>query len=63
MVNQGIITRERASRELTGMKFSKVVQQLARENEQLATAIMPLIQAGIVKDQNPDDNTPIDEEN
>jgi capsid protein len=64
MINQGIITRERAARELTGQKFSKVVQQLNRENAQLAEAIQPLIDAGIVKDENPDDTTSNpDEEN
>lgn len=55
LIDQGLITRERATRELTGMKFSKSVQQLVRENEQLAAAMQPLIDAGIVKDENPDD--------
>jgi lambda family phage portal protein len=54
LCDEGWITRERATRELTGMKFSKSVQQLARENEQLAAAMQPLIDAGIVKDENPD---------
>lgn len=54
LIDQGLITRERATRELTGMKFSKSVQQLVRENEQLAAAMQPLIDAGIVKDENPD---------
>jgi len=62
LLDAGLITRERATRELTGMKFSKSVQQLIRENEQLAEAVKPLIDAGIVKDENPDDNTNIDEE-
>lgn len=63
LIDQGLITRERATRELTGMKFSKSVQQLVRENEQLAAAMHPLIDAGIVKDENPDDNiSNIDEE-
>jgi capsid protein len=38
MVNQGFITRDRASRELTGSKYSKNVQKLRRENEELAEA-------------------------
>jgi capsid protein len=62
MMGQGLITRERATRELTGMKFSKVSQQLARENEALAAAIQPLIDAGIVKDENPEDIDTLDEE-
>lgn len=54
LMDEGLITRERATRELTGMKYSKSVRQLNRENEQLAEAIKPLIEAGIVKDENPD---------
>jgi lambda family phage portal protein len=54
LCDEGWITRERATRELTGMKYSKSVQQLVRENEQLAAATQPLIDAGIVRDQNPD---------
>lgn len=54
LIEQGLITRERATRELTGMKFSKSVQQLSRENVQLAEALQPLIEAGIIKDENPD---------
>jgi capsid protein len=38
-VEQGFITRDRATRELFGMKHSKVVQQLAIENEELAKAL------------------------
>lgn len=41
-VEEGFTTRGRMSRELFGMKFSKVVQQLARENEALAKANKPL---------------------
>lgn len=52
LVNQGWLTRDRASRELTGMKYSKVAQQLVSENEQLVQAVQPLIDAGLVKDQN-----------
>jgi len=55
LCDEGWITRERATRELTGMKFSKSVQQLVRENEQLAAAVQPLIDAGIIKDENPEE--------
>lgn len=54
LMDEGLITRERATRELTGMKYSKSVRQLIRENEQLAEAVQPLIRVGIVKDENPD---------
>ena len=63
LIEQGLITRERATRELTGMKFSKSVGQLTRENTQLAEALQPLIDAGLIKDENSDDNiTTLDEE-
>lgn len=61
LLDAGLITRERATRELTGMKFSKSVQQLIRENQQLAEAVKPLIDAGIVKDENPDNDGTISE--
>ncbi len=44
MIDMGGITRSRMSRELTGMKFSKVVEQLKTENEQLAEAKRPLLE-------------------
>ncbi len=42
MVAEGFITRDRASRELTGTKYSKNVAKLARENAQLAEAMKPI---------------------
>lgn len=42
MVKEGFITRDRAARELTGTKYSKNVQKLARENEALAEALEPM---------------------
>jgi lambda family phage portal protein len=54
LVEEGWLTRDRASRELTGMKYSKVSQQLARENAQLVTALQPLLDAGLIKDENPE---------
>lgn len=38
MCTEGFVTRDRAARELTGMKFSKVVKRLRIENEQLRAA-------------------------
>jgi capsid protein len=43
LVADGWITRDRAARELTGMKFSKVVQTLTAENKLLAKANQPLL--------------------
>lgn len=42
LIASGLITRDRAARELTGMKFSKIAKQLNRENEALAIALEPL---------------------
>lgn len=42
MCEQGFITRDRATRELTGMSHAKVVELLAEENEELAEALKPL---------------------
>lgn len=54
LVAEGWITRDRAARELTGQKFSKVTQQLTMENVQLVEALQPLIDAGLIKDENPE---------
>lgn len=42
MLAAGTITRDRVSRETSGMKFSRAVRQLRRENEALARALEPL---------------------
>lgn len=42
MVAEGFITRDRAARELTGMKYSKIAKRLRLENEQLAAALASL---------------------
>lgn len=42
LLEMGLTTRDRASREATGTKFSKNVKKLARENEMLAEALEPL---------------------
>lgn len=42
MVREGFIDRDRATRELTGMKHSKVAKKLKRENAGLAEAREPL---------------------
>lgn len=41
-IAEGFITRDRAAREVFGTKFSKNVQKLRRENEQLAEANAPI---------------------
>lgn len=42
LVAQGFISRDRATRETTGTKFSKNVKKLERENAALARALAPL---------------------
>jgi lambda family phage portal protein len=39
LIEQGLITRDRAARETTGTKYSKNVKKLARENRELADAM------------------------
>jgi capsid protein len=41
-IDAGLSTRAREAREITGMKFSKIVPILKRENEQLAEANEPI---------------------
>jgi lambda family phage portal protein len=42
MIEQGIMTRGRAAREINGSKYSKNIEQLLLENKQLAEANKPL---------------------
>jgi len=44
MISMGVITRDRATRELTGTKFSQNVKKLRLENEALARARVPMQQ-------------------
>lgn len=49
MLALGAITYDRATKELTGTKFSTNTRRLKKENEQLVEARQPLIDAGLVK--------------
>lgn len=42
LVNNGFMSRDRASRETTGTKYSKNIKKLKRENEMLLEAMRPL---------------------
>lgn len=42
LLDEGLITRDRSSRELTGTKYSKNAKKLRRENEALVAALAPL---------------------
>ena len=53
LLKEGLITHERSSKELTGMKFSTNVRILKKENELLAEAQKPLIDAGLIKTEVP----------
>lgn len=44
-IEMGACTRDRASRETTGTKYSRNVKKLRRENEQLVEALRPLLEA------------------
>jgi lambda family phage portal protein len=43
LIEMGLITRDRAARAITGMKYSRVVKQLARENPALAEALKSIV--------------------
>lgn len=45
LIAEGLITRDRAAREVTGQKYAKNVARLAVENEMLAAALKPLKEA------------------
>lgn len=47
-IAEGLITRDRASRELNGTKYSKNVKKLVRENVQLAEALRPLLELAVL---------------
>lgn len=51
--DEGFITRALAARELFGRRYSKIVQQLARENEALAKARKPLVELEASKKPDP----------
>lgn len=42
LLDEGLITRDRAARELTGTKYSKNAKKLRRENQELRDALEPL---------------------
>lgn len=53
MLKEGLVTHDRAAKELNGMKFTTIVRILKKENEQLAEAMKPLLDAGLFKTNNP----------
>lgn len=42
MLSQGLITHDRATRDISGMKFSRVIRRLQKENQLKAEAMKPL---------------------
>ena len=68
LTDGGFITRDRSTKELTGMRFSKVIKRLKKENTLLAEAKEPLIKLentmafppapGVVTDDESDDAPP-----
>jgi lambda family phage portal protein len=49
MVRKGWVTNDRASKELTGTKFSTNIKRLGSENEQIANANKPLVDGGLIR--------------
>lgn len=57
-IQEGLITRTRAARAFSGMKFAEIVKQLARENEALANAnqsLSPATEAPAEEDETEDE--------
>jgi capsid protein len=48
MVKHGWINNDRSSKELTGTKFSTNIRRVTKENEQIAKALQPLLDAGLI---------------
>lgn len=61
-IAEGLITRDRASRELNGTKYSKNVKKLARENQQLVDAKRVLLELEGTPSKNAPDAEPDDDE-
>lgn len=56
-VDRGWVTNDRASKDIFGMKFSKVTQQVTRENKQRVKMTEPLIEGGLVRNENANTQT------
>jgi lambda family phage portal protein len=52
-IKEGLVTHEIATKDLYGRKFSAVIRKLKKENEQVADAKQPLIDAGLIKPLTP----------
>jgi capsid protein len=52
-INAGLMTRARAARELFGLKYSKLIQQLSRENIEWAEAFKPVAELEASKKPEP----------
>ena len=48
LIEEGLTTRARSARILTGTKYTRNVRELRRENEALAEANEPLVEAGLI---------------
>lgn len=48
-IAQGFITRDLASKEIYGRKYTTMIRRLRKENEQLVEAQQPLIKVGLIK--------------
>jgi len=56
-IRQGFVTRDIATKELFGRKFSTMVKRLNKENQQLVDSLQPLINAGLIKNENTNPNS------
>lgn len=57
-ISEGLATRDQATKEIFGRKYTTVVKRLKKENDSLVSSLQPLIDAGLIKtDPNKNDNT------
>lgn len=48
-IREGLATRDQATKEIFGRKYTTVVKRLKKENSSLVTSLEPLITAGLIK--------------
>lgn len=51
-IREGLATRDMATKEIFGRKYTTIVKRLIKENSSLVTSLDPLISAGLIKTEN-----------
>ncbi|MCP4677082.1 MAG: phage portal protein [Deltaproteobacteria bacterium] len=56
-IREGLATRDQATKEIFGRKYTTVVKRLKKENDSLVSSLQPLIDSGLIKTDPPDTQT------